>query len=95
MNHTHMKDEKFRVPNAFSASEIATWPTAEEYEPGRWRPSRPCSWNGLCLRKRLVMAWHVFMGEVDVLYWGAASGQQLAGKPRQKSITEPDFKRVV
>lgn len=32
-------------------------------------PVRPECFFGLCLRKRLRMAWRVFVGKADVLEW--------------------------
>jgi hypothetical protein len=38
--------------------------------PGHWTPARPRSWScGFDLKQRFKMAWWVFTGKCDALYW--------------------------
>lgn len=34
-----------------------------------WIPARGIPWQGLSLRRRLSIAWGVFMGKYDAVYW--------------------------
>jgi len=85
-----------RQPSAYSANEIKGWPTEEEFEPGKWRPARPCafsfgilSWSGW--KQRFRLAWRVFTGRSDVLYWGAQSGEFNNDAVKYRDITDPQF----
>lgn len=83
-----------RNPQVFSATEIATWHVSEEYEPGKWRPARPCPWFGFRLKERLRIAWRVFTGEWDALRWGDESGEWTNAQVNYRDITEPGFMRA-
>lgn len=83
-----------RTPMCYSASEIAIWTVSEEYEPGKWRPARPCSLSGLHLMMRLRLTWRVFTGRCDVLRWGDHSGEWKNEQANYKDILAKDFKRV-
>lgn len=79
-----------RVPIAYTATEIVQWHISEEYEPGKWRPSRCCGFGSLVshVKMRLRLTWSVFTGRNDVLCWGDKSG--LNGTI-QRDCTEPGF----
>lgn len=83
-----------RLPVIYSASEIAAWHVSEEHEPGRWRPARPCAFDGFRLRERFRMAWMVFAGRCDVLRWGENSGEWSNSQANYKDCTEKGFRRV-
>ena len=78
-----------RVPVAYTATEIVNWTIAEEYEPGNWRPSRCCGFDGIGhLKTRLRLAWSVWTGRNDVLVWGDRSG---TNGSIQRDCTEAGF----
>lgn len=80
---------EMRVPIAYTATEIVNWHIAEQYEPGKWRPSRCCGFDGIRHWKmRLRLAWSVWTGRNDVLVWGDKSG--LNGYT-QRDCTERGF----
>ena len=88
-----------RSPSRYTASEIATWHVSEEYEPGRWRPARPCpiyrpwvSWEGW--RIRFIFAWRVFTGRCDILDWGNQSGEWSNAEVQYRDLTEKGFIRA-
>lgn len=65
-----------RFPAIYRAHEIATWQVAEEYEPGKWTPCRPCPYEAESLSHWLMLtvdrfriAWLVFTGKCDALSW--------------------------
>ena len=81
-----------RVPQVFTASEIANWTVSEEVAPGKWRPARACSFEGLRhFRVRIKIAWHVFTGKYDALNW-QGSGEKTPTKTHYRDIMHPDFK---
>jgi hypothetical protein len=59
----------WRAPDTFSAKELKEWPTMEEYLPGRWRPARNMPYSSFQLIRRLKIAWDVFRGKKDAVYW--------------------------
>ena len=78
-----------RVPVAYTATEIVNWTISEEYQPGKWRPSRCCGFDGLRhMKMRLRLTWSVFTGRNDVLVWGEKSGKD--GKI-QRDCTQRGF----
>ncbi len=83
-----------RNPTVYRASEIATWHVSEEYEPGKWRPARPCPWYGHRWRYRLRLAWWVFTGKCDALNWGDNSGRWKNSEANYRDITEKGFIRA-
>lgn len=81
-----------RVPVVYTATEIVNWHVAEEYAPGKWRPSRCCPFDGWChLRTRLRIAWAVFTGRYDALNWGESSGERSAEERNYRDCTEPGW----
>src|SRR5579862_2180552 len=90
-----------RVPSVYTASEIATWTVSEEYEPGKWRPARPCSFQAESIpswwdffKMRCRIAWMVFTGECDALRWGPKSGTWKNSQCNYKDLTDPSFIRA-
>lgn len=59
----------WRAPDTFSALELKNWPNEEEYAPGKWRPSRCCPFTSFQLWRRIKIAWRVFTGKIDGVYW--------------------------
>jgi hypothetical protein len=57
------------VPSIYKPIEIKFCAVSEEYEPGKWRISRPYGYKGLFIWQRLNFAWMVFIGRYDVLNW--------------------------
>lgn len=83
-----------RNPTVYTATEIATWHVAEEHEPGRWRPARPCAYYGWRFMERLRVAWAVFTGKLDALSWGDNSGEWTNEQANYRDLTEPGFVRA-
>lgn len=88
-----------RLPARYTAREIATWHVSEEYEPGCWRPARPCgiyrswrSWEGYVIRWK--SAWSVLTGRCDILDWGDNSGEWDNSQVKYRDITEKGFVRA-
>lgn len=78
---------------AYSATELAHWNVEEEYAPNKWRPARPCGiyrnwWSWENWRKRLVLAYRVFCGRVDVVYWGDFSGEWTNDQVKYRGLVE-------
>lgn len=83
-----------RIPHPYTASEIVNWHNAEEYAPGKWRPARNCgytSYSWFHIKMRFQMAWAVFTGKADALFWGKTSGEVKATERRYKDCTKPEF----
>jgi hypothetical protein len=59
------------VPHLLKIDELLDWihSVAGQRPDGSWGPIRPVPLWGLCLRRRLSLAWRVFKGEVDVVEW--------------------------
>ena len=81
------------MPTVYTASEIATWHVSEEYEPGKWRPARPCAIGGFRLTQRIRIAWSVFTGRNDAVNWGATSGEWNNTQIVYRDYTENGFIR--
>jgi len=75
----------------FTASEIATWHIAEEFEPGKWRPARSCPIYGWRFMERLRVAWRVFTGQYDALNWEEQSGEWTNAHANYRDCTEKGF----
>ena len=61
-----------RVPHGYSATELLKSDTSNdvEIEKGRWVPARCEPSNGMYpWTWRFKMAWAVFTGEADALFW--------------------------
>ena len=59
----------WRAPDTFSATELRHWDVDEEYAPGKWRPARCCPFTSFQLIRRIKIAWDVFKGKKDTVYW--------------------------
>ncbi len=59
----------WRAPDTFSALELRNWSCDEEYAPGKWRPSRCLPFSAFQLKRRIKIAWAVFTGKMDAVYW--------------------------
>jgi hypothetical protein len=57
------------VANVFTPEQIREWEMSTPNHAGQWVCARPVGWQGLCLLKRLKLAWGVFTGRYDVLKW--------------------------
>ena len=73
------------TPSIYTPSELQNWPCGEEYEPGRYRPSRPVGWHLSGLHpRRWKIAWRVLIGRYDALDWGSVeSGTPTAEELRK------------
>jgi hypothetical protein len=86
-----------RVPLVYTTSEVVQWPVSEEYEPGKWRPARPCafcgrmSWDHFKMRVRTT--WRVFIGRYDALNW-QGTGEKNNSETHYRDCLHPDFKLV-
>ena len=59
-----------RCPSIYTPLELTQWQTGEEYETGRYRPSRPMGFVGIgFMKRRLSISWRVFTGRYDALDW--------------------------
>lgn len=59
------------VPHLFKIEELLKW-TSEvsgSRTNGSWGSVRPVRFWGLCLHRRLKLAWRVFKGELDAVEW--------------------------
>lgn len=88
-----------RMPAYYTAKEVATWHVSEEYEPGRWRPARPCpfhfgalDWSGW--RIRIILAWRVFVGRCDALSWGENSGEWTNDQVNYRDCKHPEYRKT-
>jgi len=86
-----------RVPQVFSATAIKNWHIEEEYEPGKWRFSRPCGfftwWKYSHWRMRVLIAWKVFIGRYDAVNW-QGTGEKLRTETNHRDVTEKEFGSV-
>lgn len=83
-----------RYPNTYSATELKHWSVLEEYEPGRWRPARPCSCRSGGLWRRIKIAWWVFTGKWDAIHWGNHSGEWSNDEVNYRDVTHPEWKQT-
>ena len=58
-----------RLPEIYKTSDIVNWDCSVLIEGEKWIPARPESFEGLCLIRRIKLAWGVFTGKNDVLKW--------------------------
>lgn len=58
------------VPALWSADQLRQWEVAAN-TPGTdtWYSCRPLGYQGICLRRRLKLAWGVFTGKYDAVRW--------------------------
>ena len=59
---------KHGVPDLYLADDLREWTIAAEIG-GRYVRGRPLGFQGWCLRRRLQLAWRVFVGKYDALKW--------------------------
>lgn len=84
-----------RVPQVFTASEIANWHIAEEYQPRKWRPARPLYFTGFrYFTMRLRISWRVFTGKYDALNW-QDTGEKSNQETNYIDCLNPDFKKKI
>jgi hypothetical protein len=59
------------TPHLFQVSELAqqTNEVRQCHPEAGWIPVRPLGFQGLCLKRRLKLAWGVFTGQYDAVYW--------------------------
>jgi hypothetical protein len=58
------------VPTVLTPEQLRKWDMSTSYDGGdSYVACRPMGWQGLCLLKRLKLAWGVFTGRYDVLKW--------------------------
>lgn len=58
-----------RNPSIWRAIELRKWDAFTKDERGNYIPARPLPWYGLRLFKNLKIAYYVFIGKYDALYW--------------------------
>ena len=88
-----------RYPHTLSATELKNWHILEEYEPGRWRPARPCSykpsWHNFAMQwRRVKIAWDVFIGRRDAVHWGDQSGEWSNHEVNYRDCTHPEWRKT-
>lgn len=57
-----------RVPNFLNADDINHASVKVEIN-GGWFVAKPMGFYGLCLRRRVYLAWCVFIGKYDVVFF--------------------------
>lgn len=57
-----------RVPNLTNADSILNQNIKVEIN-GKWYVAKPMGFYGICLKRRLYLAWNVFIGKYDVLIY--------------------------
>jgi hypothetical protein len=59
------------APHLFQISELMefTSTVSQRHPDLGWIPTRPLTWPGLALRRRLKVAWGVFTGKYDAVFW--------------------------
>lgn len=57
------------TPNLYWARELKEWNMSARGPLGIWHMCRPIGFPGLCLRRRLTLAWGVFTGRYDAVRW--------------------------
>lgn len=57
------------TPHLFWARELKEWSVSECGRLGVYTMSRPMGFSGLCIRRRLTLAWGVFTGRYDAVRW--------------------------
>lgn len=57
------------VANVFTPKQIKEWDMYVMEKDHTWIPLRPQGFAGICLLRRLKLAWGVFTGRYDVLTW--------------------------
>ena len=57
------------TPNLFWARELKEWDMSTSGRLGIWHMARPIGFQGICLRRRLKLAWGVFTGRYDAVRW--------------------------
>jgi hypothetical protein len=59
------------TPHLYFVPELIEWGTHTQtnHPEAGWIPARPLGFQGLSLRRRLSLAWGVFTGKYDAVYW--------------------------
>jgi hypothetical protein len=67
------------TPHLFQVSSLVEFATTvkQEHPEAGWIPTRPLGFQGLCLRRRLHIAWNVFTGRYDAVSWEHATVNDL------------------
>jgi hypothetical protein len=58
-----------RVADLYTAEELKDWSDQSSRDGKTWVMARPLGFQGLCLRRRIALAWGVFTGRYDALCW--------------------------
>ncbi len=57
------------TPNKHVADNLQSWSTHANVEDDKWVMGRPLGLQGLFIFTRIKLAWDVFRGRADALYW--------------------------
>lgn len=59
------------TPHLYYVTELVKWAntTQTEHPEAGWIPARPLGFQGFSLKRRLKLAWAVFTGKYDAVYW--------------------------
>lgn len=57
------------APNLYWAREIKEWSISTCGPLGIWHMYRPMGFQGVLLRRRIKLAWGVFIGRYDAVQW--------------------------
>jgi hypothetical protein len=60
-----------RAPHLYYVPELIRWGSSTQtcHPEAGWIPARPIPYYGMSLRQRLSLAWAVFTGKYDAVYW--------------------------
>jgi hypothetical protein len=59
------------TPHLYYVPELVKWENTTQtcHPEAGWIPARPLGFQGLSLKRRLKLAWGVFTGKYDAMYW--------------------------
>jgi hypothetical protein len=59
------------TPHLYYVPELVKWANTTQtcHPEAGWIPARPLGFQGLSLKRRLKLAWGVFTGKYDAMYW--------------------------
>jgi len=60
-----------RVPDLYKIRELLNYTSgvARGLPDGSYGPTRGLGFDGICLKRRISVAWRVFKGELDAVKW--------------------------
>jgi hypothetical protein len=76
------------TPHLFQVSKLVEFATeVKQLHPeAGWIPLRPLGFQGLCLRRRMQLAWGVFTGRFDAVSWEHATVNDLLKRAMENNL---------